>query len=109
MFMRPGGGMNELVRQASRMRRKMDQIKDELKDKELSATSAGGKIKVTVSCEGKLRAIDVDREFLAAEGLEFVLDGVVAAANSALTGVEQHVEAEMSKVTGGIKVPGILG
>jgi len=101
--------MNELMRQASRLRRKMDQVRDGLKDKELSATSAGGKISVTVTCEGKLRAVSVEPEFLASEGLELALDGVVAAANAALSAAEAHVEAEMSKVTGGIHIPGITG
>ncbi len=99
--------MNELVRQAARMRRKMEKVREELKDHEMSASSAGGKITVTVSCEGKLRRIEVDPAFLATEGLELTLDGVVAAANSALAAAEDHLEAEMSKVTGGIKIPGI--
>ena len=105
--MRPSGGMNELVRQAARMRRKMEKVREDLKDHELSAPSAGGKINVTVSCEGKLRRIEVDPAFLAAEVLDLALDGVVAAANSALAAAESHVEAEMTKVPGGIKIPGL--
>ncbi|MBM4357657.1 MAG: YbaB/EbfC family nucleoid-associated protein [Deltaproteobacteria bacterium] len=107
--MGPGGGMNELVRQAARLRRKMDQVREELKDKELSAASAGGKITVTVSCDGKLRSIAVDEAFLVAEGLELALEGVVAAANAALSAAEAHVEGELSKVTGGISISGITG
>ena len=42
------GGMNELMRQAARMQRKIEQAKNEVKDKELSASSVGGKVKVTV-------------------------------------------------------------
>lgn len=103
------GGMNELMRQAARLRRKMDQVREGLKEQELSASSAGGKISVTVTCEGKLRSIAVEPEFLAAEGLDLVLDGVVAAANSALAAAEAHVDAEMAKVTGGIQIPGITG
>ena len=103
------GGMNELMRQAARLRRKMDQVREGLKEQELSASSAGGKISVTVTCEGKLRSIAVEPEFLAAEGLDLVLDGVVAAANSALAAAEAHVDAEMGKVTGGIQIPGITG
>jgi DNA-binding protein YbaB len=87
----------------------MDQVREELKDKEMTATSAGGAISVTVTCEGKLRSIAVDEAFLAAEGLELALDGIVAAANTALAAAETHVESEMSKVTGGIKIPGITG
>lgn len=101
------GGMNELVRQAARMQRKIDQVREGLKDHEMSATAAGDKVTVTVSCEGKLRKIAIDPEFLASEGLEMALDAVVAAANSALEVADKHVEAEVAKVTGGIKLPGM--
>jgi nucleoid-associated protein EbfC len=99
--------MNELVRQAARMQRKMDKVREELKEHEMSSDSAGGKINVTVSCDGKLRRIDVDQAFLAEEGLELVLDSIVAASNKALEAAEKHVEAEMSKATGGLKIPGL--
>jgi DNA-binding YbaB/EbfC family protein len=101
------GGMNELVRQAARMQRKIDQVKAELKDREVSATAGGDKVSVAVSCEGKLRTITVDPEFLASEGLEMALDAVVAASNSALEMADKLVDGEISKVTGGIKVPGM--
>ena len=101
------GGMNELVRQASRMQRKIDDVKKGLKDKEVSASSAGDKVTVLVTCEGKLRRIDVDPAFLAAEGTEMVLDAIVAAANSALEAADKLVDTEITKVTGGMKMPGM--
>ncbi|MGK3989593.1 YbaB/EbfC family nucleoid-associated protein [Sorangium sp. So ce291] len=101
------GGMNELVRQAARMQRKIDQVKVELKDREVSATAAGDKVTVVVSCEGKLRRIDVDPAFLASEGLEMALDSIVAATNSALDTADKLVESEIAKVTGGVKLPGM--
>lgn len=103
------GGMNELMRQAARLQRKMDEIRDKLKDQEMSSTSAGGKIEVTVSCEGKVRRIAVDEKFLGDEGLEMALDAVVAAINTALDAADKHVEAELAKVTGGLKIPGVTG
>ena len=102
------GGMGELVAQAQRMRRKMDKVREQLKDKEMTATVAGGKVTVIVTCEGKVRRIDLDPEFLAEEGLEMALDSIVAAANNALSAADEHVEAELSKVTGGVKIPGML-
>jgi nucleoid-associated protein EbfC len=101
------GGMNELVRQAARMQRKIDQVKAGLKDHEIAATSADGKVSVTVTCEGKLRKIAIDPEFLAKEGLEMALDAVVVAGNTALEQADKHVEAEITKVTGGLKIPGL--
>jgi DNA-binding YbaB/EbfC family protein len=101
--------MSELVRQATRMQRRIDEIKDKVKDQEQSATAAGDKVKVTVTCEGKLTRIEIDPEFLKSEGLEMALDAVVAAANNALDAADKHVEAEIAKVTGGIKIPGVGG
>lgn len=89
------------------MQRKIDQVKAELKDREVNAAAAGDKVTVTVSCEGKVRRIAIDPDFLASEGLEMALDSVVAATNSALEAAEKLVEGEVAKVTGGIKIPGM--
>ena len=107
MPMQIRGGMNELMRQAARMQRKIEDIKKALKDKEVPGTAAGDKVTVVVTCEGKLRSIKIDPELLAAEGIEFALDAAVVAANAALGAADQIVEGEVNKVTGGIKLPGM--
>ena len=99
------GGMNELMRQAARMQRKIEQVKAEIKDHEITGTSAGEKVKVTVTCEGKMKFIEIEPSFLAAEGIELALDAVCAAANTAFDEADKKVEAEVNKVTGGIKLP----
>lgn len=99
--------MNELARQAARLQRKMDEVRDRLKDHELSEKSAGGRVTVTVTCEGVVRHIDVAESFLAEEGLEMMLDAIVAATNKALAAADRHVETELAKVTGGVTVPGL--
>lgn len=101
------GGMNELVRQAARMQRKIDQVRAELKDREITASAASDKVKVTATCEGKVARIEVDPEFWQSEDRELVLDAIAAAANSALKSADELVEQEISKVTGGLKIPGI--
>lgn len=101
------GGMNELMRQAARMQRKIDERKEQLKDEEVASTSAGDKVRVVATCEGKLRSIVIDPEFLKSEGMEMALDAVIAAANSALDEADKKVEAELNKITGGIKIPGM--
>ena len=103
------GGMSELMRQAARMQRKVDQVKEELKSREITAGAAGDKVKATASCEGKLTRIEVDPAFLAAEGLEMVCDAIAAAANTALGQADKVVEEEVAKVTGGVKLPNLSG
>ncbi|MEZ4296402.1 MAG: YbaB/EbfC family nucleoid-associated protein [Polyangiaceae bacterium] len=101
------GGMNELMRQAARMQRKIEETKAKIKDNEVEGAAGDGKVKVTVSCEGKLKRIDIDPEFLKTEGLEMALDLAVVAANNALETADKTVEAEINKITGGVKIPGL--
>jgi nucleoid-associated protein EbfC len=101
------GGMNELMRQAARMQRKIDQVKADIKDREVTGASAGDKVSVVATCEGKIRSIKIDPEFLASEGLEMALDAVVAASNAALEAADKLAEGEIAKVTGGVKIPGM--
>lgn len=99
--------MNELMRQAARLQRRVEQTKKEVGDKELVVTSVGDKVKATVTYAGKLSKIEIDPEFLKSEGLELALDGVVAAVNSGLEQASKAMEAELDKVTGGVKIPGM--
>lgn len=101
------GGMNELMRQAARMQRKIEQVKKEHGDKEVVATAVGDKVKATVTYAGKLSRIEIDPEFLKSEGIELALDGACAAVNSAMELAEKAMEAELEKITGGIKIPGM--
>src|SRR5258708_3255227 len=101
------GGMNELMRQAARMQRKIDQTKKEVGDKEIQASAVGDKVKVTVTYARKVTRIEIDPEFLKTEGIELALDGACAALNSALEQAEKAMEAEVEKVTGGVKIPGM--
>jgi len=102
------GGMNELMRQAARMQRRLDQTKADLKDREITAESLGGKVKATVTLGRQVKKLDVDAEFLKSEGLEMAMDGVCAAINQALEQADKTMEAELEKVTGGVKIPGMV-
>ena len=104
---RGGGGINELVRQAARMQRKIDDAKAKIKDQEVSATAAGDKVKATVTCEGKIVRLEVDAAFAKEEGLELALDALAAALNNALTAADKIVDEQVTKVTGGVKIPGM--
>ena len=102
------GGMNELMRQAARMQRKIDQAKTELKERELSVEGLGGKVKVTVTLGRTVKQIEIDKELLKNEDVDLVLDGVCAAINQGIEQADKTMEAELEKVTGGVKIPGVL-
>ncbi|MBX3233513.1 MAG: YbaB/EbfC family nucleoid-associated protein [Labilithrix sp.] len=101
------GGMNELMRQAARLQRKVEEKKKELADKEIVATALNDKVKATVTYARKLAKVEIDPEFLKSEGIEIALDGVVLAVNSGMEQAEKAMEAEVEKITGGVKIPGL--
>ena len=102
------GGMNELMRQAARMQRRIDQAKTELKEREIEVEGLGGKVKVVVTLGRSVKRIDIDKETLKTEELELVLDGVCAAINQGIEQADKQMEAEIEKVTGGVKIPGMV-
>ena len=101
--------MNELMRQAARMQRKIQQIHEEMKVKEWTAKVAGDNVSATVTGERKVSAIDVDAEFFKSEERDVVLDSIAAAINAAQELAEKEIEVEVAKATGGLKIPGLTG
>ena len=101
------GGMSELIRQANRMQRKIEQAKSELKDRELTQEGLGGKVKVTVTLGRAVKRIEIDKETLKGEDIDLVLDGVCAALTQAIEQADKQMEAELEKITGGVKIPGM--
>ncbi len=102
------GGMSELMRQASRMQRKIEQRKQELKDETVEAGAGNDQVMVTANGGLELVKVTIHPDLLKAEGIDMVQDLVVAAANAALKKAHEMVDAELEKVTKGIKMPGII-
>jgi DNA-binding YbaB/EbfC family protein len=102
------GGLNELMRQAARVQRKIEEKKTEVADREVTATAVGDKVKVTATYARKVSRIEVDPEFLKSEGIDMAADGICAAVNAALEAADKAMEAEIAKVTGGMKIPGVV-
>jgi DNA-binding YbaB/EbfC family protein len=100
--------MNELMRQASRLQRKVAVRKEELKTETVEASAGNDRVKVVVNGGRELVSITIDPELLKGEDLSLVQDLIVAASNAALTKANDMVEAEIEKVSGGVRVPGLV-
>ena len=100
----PGGGMPgnmaNLMKQAQKMQRQMEEQAKELETKEFSATAGGGAVEVTVS--GAKKLVKVDEEAVDPDDVEMLEDLIVAAVNEALDKVEEETSSAMSKLTGGM-------
>jgi DNA-binding YbaB/EbfC family protein len=100
--------MGELMRQASRLQRRVEQRKNELKTETVEASAGNDQVKVTVNGGGEIVAIVLAPELLKQEDLGMVQDLIVAGTNAALKKSQEMIEAEIEKVTGGVKIPGLV-
>ena len=96
------GNMNNLMKQAQRMQRQMEESQKELETKEFSAAAGGGAVKVTVTGKKEIVKIELTPEVVDPEDIEMLQDLIVAAANEALRQAEEENAAMMSKMTGGL-------
>lgn len=100
------GGINELMKQAAWLQRRVEETQKSNKDRTLDVTGANDKVKVTVTYGREITRIEVDPELLASDR-ELALDAVAATVNSALKAASEAMDKEIAKATGGLKIPGI--
>ena len=96
------GNMNNLMKQAQRMQRQMEESQKELETKEVTGTAGGGAVKVTVSGKKEVTKVELAEEVVDPEDIEMLQDLVMAATNEALRQIDELSQAEMSKLTGGL-------
>ena len=96
------GNMANLMKQAQRMQRQMEEAQKELETKEVTATAGGGVIEVTVSGKKEVTKVKIDPEAVDPEDVETLEDLVMAAVNEAFKKIDEESQAAMSKLTGGM-------
>lgn len=102
----PGGGMpgnmNNLMKQAQKMQRQMEEATKELEEKEVTATAGGGAVEVTVSGKKEITKVKLSEEVVDPDDIEMLEDLIMAAANEALRQMDEISQASMAKITGGL-------
>ncbi|MBI3001275.1 MAG: YbaB/EbfC family nucleoid-associated protein [Deltaproteobacteria bacterium] len=102
------GGMGNLLKQAQEIQAKLAQIQEELGRKTVEASAGGGMVRVTVNGQLMLSSIQVDPAVINREEKEMLEDLILAAVNEGMRRAREMVSEEMSKVTGGLKIPGLM-
>lgn len=96
------GNMSNLMKQAQRMQRQMEEGQKELETKEFSATAGGGAVEVTVTGKKEIVSVKLSEEVVDPEDIEMLQDLIVAATNEALRKADEENAAMMNKMTGGL-------
>lgn len=103
----PRGGMGNLMKQAQKMQEQMLKVQQELEAREVNAASGGGMVEAVVNGKGELLRLNLDPEVVDPEDVEMLCDLVVAAVGEAQRRAQEMTQQEMSKLTGGMNIPGL--
>ena len=101
-------GMGNLMKQAQKLQSKMLKLQEELADKTVETTSGGGMVKVVENGKQQIISIEIEKEVVDPDDVDMLQDLILAAVNDALAKSQDMVSSEMSKLTGGMNVPGMM-
>ena len=104
-----GGGMNmNMIKQAQKMQQDMLKMQEEMESKEYDATAGGGMVKAVVNGKHEVLSLTINPEAVDPEDVEMLQDMVVAAVNEAMRKAEAEAAQNMSKLTGGLNLGGLV-
>ena len=99
--------MNNLMKQAQKMQKRMLEIQEELAGRTVEATVGGGMVTAVVNGQQELISLTISPDVVDPDDVEMLEDLIVAAVNEARHQAQDMMSQEMGKLTGGIKVPGL--
>jgi len=100
--------MGNLLKKAQQLQEKMATLQEELSEKTVETSAGGGMVTVIATGKQEIASIKIDPEVVNQEDIEMLEDLVLAAVNDALFQAKQMVSEEMTKLTGGVNIPGLM-
>ena len=96
------GNMNNLMKQAQKMQRQMEENQKALEEKEFTAAAGGGAVEVTISGTKEITKVKLDPDAVDPDDVEMLEDLIMAATNEAIRKIEEMSTQKMSSITGGL-------
>ena len=103
-----GGNMNNLLKQAQKFQKQMEDMQKELESKSYEASVGGGAVKVVVNGKKQLSEVTIKPEVVDPDDVEMLQDLVLSAVNEALKQAEEDTNQSMGKLTSGLNMPGLF-
>jgi hypothetical protein len=100
--------LTQMMKQAQKLQAKMMEMQSELGNRTVSAQAGGGMVEAVVNGRQELLSLRIDPEVVVAEDVEMLQDLILAAVNEALNRSREMMAQEMSKLTGGMQIPGLF-
>lgn len=101
-------GLGEIMKQAQKLQSKIAQIQEEMAHKTVETSVGGGIVKAVANGKQELLSIKIDPEIIKSDDMEMLEDLIVAAVNDVIKKSQEMVSQEISKISGGLKIPGLI-
>ena len=100
-------GFGNIMKEAQKLQQQMEALQAEVGKKKVQATAGGGMVTVEANGKQEIVSIKIDPEVVSKDDVQMLEDLVLAACNEALRQSREMVQAEMGKLTAGLKIPGL--
>lgn len=101
-------GFGNLIKQAQELQARMAALQEEMGKREVEASAGGGMVRAVVNGRQDLVSLTIEKEVVNSEDVEMLQDLILAAVNEAIARSKEMVRTEMTKLTGGITIPGLF-
>lgn len=102
------GNWNKMIKQVQKMQAEMMKLQEELGERTVESTAGGGVVRVVANGRQEIVAIEIKPEAVDPDDIEMLQDLILTAVNGALSAAREMVTREMSRLTGGINLPGLF-
>ena len=99
--------MQGLMRQAQRMQQEVARVQEEVGNTDFEASVGGGAVKVVVNGNKEFKSIEISPAAVDPDDVEMLQDLIIVAVNEGIRQIEEISNSEMSKLTGGLGIPGL--
>lgn len=99
--------MMKMLKQAQAMQGKMQQLQDELAEREVEFTSGGGMVTAVATCDGSVKKVTIDPKVVDPDDVEMLEDLVLTAVQGAVNLGKETMADEMGAITKGMNIPGM--
>ena len=96
-----------IMKQAQKMQAKIASLQEEMGSRTVEAAVGGGMVTAVVNGKNELVSLKIEKDVVDPEDIEMLQDLIVAAVNEGIRMAQEMVSAEMSKITGGLNIPGL--
>ena len=100
--------LGNIMKQAQKIQAQIARVQEEMASKSVEATVGGGMVTAVVNGKYELVSLKIEEDVVKSEDIEMLQDLIVAAVNEGIRNAQEMVSAEMSKITGGLNIPGLM-